>query len=159
MDKTEDANIGPQMVNRLYDEAVDLADEARSYFGLNSKGDRTGLDPMDRLLYTSESLRISTRLMHVISWLLVRKAVACGEITEAEGMEPERRLGDRDLCRASDLRDLRRLPPMVASLALRSQALYDRAARMEDSLLRRIDGDAGLENPVAKMLNRIQSTY
>ncbi|RME99799.1 MAG: DUF1465 family protein, partial [Alphaproteobacteria bacterium] len=75
----------PVLVDRLYKEAINLADEARTYFAVHSKVDRKRLNPMERVMYTCESLRISTRLMHVISWLMVRKAVANGELTEAEG--------------------------------------------------------------------------
>ncbi|RME67541.1 MAG: DUF1465 family protein [Alphaproteobacteria bacterium] len=131
----DDAVARPALADRLYDEAVALADEARTYFGMHSKLDRQRLAPIDRVLYTCESLRISTRLMHVISWLMVRKAVARGEITAEEGLRAERRLGDAELCQQTERGALRRMPPMVSSLSYRSQAIFDRAWRMEQDLL------------------------
>jgi regulator of CtrA degradation len=152
-------NSSPQIVERLYEEAVSLADQARAYFGTHAKEDRRQLDPIDRLTYTSESLRISTRLMHVISWLMVRKSVAAGEITEKEALKPKHRLGDRELCKTSNIRDLRRLPPMVSSLSLRSQAIFARAMHMEDHVLQRAEvGEEDLANPVGAMMQRLHAS-
>ncbi|GAB4139807.1 MAG: hypothetical protein Tsb0016_06640 [Sphingomonadales bacterium] len=148
----------PGLVDRLYQEAVGLADEARTYFGMHAKLDRQRLAPIDRVLYTCESLRISTRLMHVISWLMVRKAVAAGEISAADGLRPERRLGDQELCQMTERDALRRMPPMVASLSYRSQAVFDRAWRMEQDLLaaeQRGEGDIGAR----ALIDRLESVY
>lgn len=153
-----DTSSTPQLVDRLYEEAVSLADQARAYFGTHAKDDRRQLDPMDRLTYTSESLRISTRLMHVISWLMVRKAVASGEISEQDALKPKHRLGDRELCKTSNIKDLRRLPPMVSSLSLRSQAIFSRAMHMEDDVLRRAEEGDDLSNPVGAMMEKLQSS-
>lgn len=147
----------PHLVDRLYDEAVSLADQARAYFGTYAKEDRKQLDAIDRLTYTGESLRISTRLMHVISWLMIRKAVANGELTESEALLPQHRLGDRELCKTSNIRELRRLPPMVSSLSLRSQAIFNRAMHMEDHLLKLSEDGEGLSNPVGAMMAKLQA--
>lgn len=148
------------LVDRLYRESLELAEEARGYFAVHSKTDRQRLSAIDRLMYTCESLRISTRLMHVISWLMVRKAVANRELSEVEGLSPARRLGDPDLCRKTEVKDLRALPPMAASLSLRSQALYDRALRLQQVMLDAAAGGNGRAiNPVATMLARLEAAY
>jgi len=149
----------PVLVDRLYKEAINLADEARTYFAVHSKVDRKRLNPMERVMYTCESLRISTRLMHVISWLMVRKAVANGELTEAEGARPERQLGDLELCRNSSATELKRLPPAVVSLTLRSQSLFQRAYRLQETGSRMTQGRAGSSNPVAAMLEDLETAY
>ena len=57
-----------------------LADEARSYFEGRARVDRDALDPWMRVGFSCESLKVTTRLMHVIAWLLARRAVAEGEL-------------------------------------------------------------------------------
>lgn len=149
--------VSPAIVDQLYDEALRLADESRSYFARCSKDDRAELGPVDRVLYTAESLRISTRLMHVISWSMVRKAVAVGEMTPQEAMKPQCQLDDTDLCNGSDPRSLRKLPRAVVILTHRSLNIYKRALRLQNQVLETNDGEEALaENPVASMLQSLE---
>ncbi|MEO0410414.1 MAG: DUF1465 family protein [Pseudomonadota bacterium] len=153
----ERAFIKPAIADKLHSQALALADESRSYFAAHSKMDRAELGPIDRVLYTAESLRISTRLMHVISWTMVRKAYAAGEITLAEVSKPERQLEDLDLCNASDPRDLRRLPRAVVILSHQSLNMYQRALRLQNHMLdQQEEGEAGAANPVASMLEGLE---
>jgi hypothetical protein len=84
-----------RLVDSLYTEAMVLADEARSYFDQIGRGDREALPPIARVAFSCESLKVTTRLMHVIAWLLTRKAIAAGEIGDGEGAPESRRLGLR----------------------------------------------------------------
>ena len=73
------AELTPKLVDSLYVEAMVLADEARSYFDSAARDDRMELDPVDRVGFSCESLKVTTRLMHVIAWLLTQRAVTAGE--------------------------------------------------------------------------------
>src|SRR4028118_1654386 len=86
--------LTPKLVDSLYVEAMVLADEARSYFDVQAEEDRAQLEPGVRVHFACESLRVTTRLMHIIAWLLTQRAVAAGEISASEAREPERRLGE-----------------------------------------------------------------
>ena len=55
-----------------------LADEARGYFDDAGRGDRDSLDALGRVVFSCESMKVTTRLMHVIAWLLTQRAVAGG---------------------------------------------------------------------------------
>ena len=88
-----DNQLTPKLVDALYVEAMVLADEARSYFDTQGRDDRLSLDPVDRVGFSCESLKVTTRLMHVIAWLLTQRAVAAGELSRAQAGETERRLG------------------------------------------------------------------
>ena len=88
------SHLTPKLVDALYVEAMVLADEARSYFDTIGRDDRLSLDPIDRVGFSCESLKVTTRLMHVIAWLLTQRAVAAGELSRAQAGEAERRLGD-----------------------------------------------------------------
>lgn len=121
--------ITPKLVETLYLEAMTLADEARSYFDREGADDRGRLDPVTRVAFSCESLKVTTRLMHVVSWLLVQKAVQAGEISESDAATPERRLG-----RAADSDDAVRLaflPTRSREIIERSRDLYDRVSRLD----------------------------
>lgn len=133
MAMTAHTPITQKLVDSLYTEAMLLADEARGYFDADGQAERSTLDPVLRVAYSCESLRVTTRLMHVVSWLLVRKAIAAGEMTEAEGEAPERRLGragDTEL----DTRRLNQLPPRSREIIDASRDLYNRVKRLDDQL-------------------------
>jgi len=118
-----------KLVDSLYVEAMVLADEARSYFDRSGREDRLALDPMLRVGFSCESLKVTTRLMHVIAWLLTQRAIEAGELTLAQSRRPMRKLG-----RAPESDDalVTRLPPEAVQLIEASQDLYARIQRLEE---------------------------
>ncbi|HEY0115649.1 MAG TPA: DUF1465 family protein [Allosphingosinicella sp.] len=125
---TRRTQLTPKLVDSLYVEAMVLADEARSYFDVQAEEDREQLDPLTRVGFACESLRVTTRLMHVIAWLLTQRAVAAGEISRAEARTPERRLGEAP---ESDHHLARSFPEAARALIQASQELYDRVRRLD----------------------------
>ena len=64
--------VTTKLINALYIEAMVLADEARAYFDLHSRESRNQMTPLQRVGFSCESLKVTTRLMHVIAWLFYR---------------------------------------------------------------------------------------
>ena len=56
-----------------------LADEARSYFDDIGRDDRAGLEPFARVGFACESLKVTTRIMHIVAWLLTQRAIESGK--------------------------------------------------------------------------------
>ncbi|MFD1788895.1 DUF1465 family protein [Sphingomonas floccifaciens] len=83
-----------RLIDSLYVESMLLADEARGYFDEGGRRDRESLDALSRVLFSCESMKVTTRLMHVIAWLLTQRAVAAGELPVKDALDPSRRLGD-----------------------------------------------------------------
>lgn len=141
--------LTPRLVDALYVEAMVLADEARSYFDTQGRDDRLALDPVDRVGFSCESLKVTTRLMHVIAWLLTQRAVAAGELSRAQAGESERRLGEA----AATDRDLYpRLPAAAAELVRASEELYERVGRIDAG--QSPEEPAG--SPARSLLSRLQ---
>ncbi|WP_419825814.1 DUF1465 family protein [Sphingomonas sp.] len=120
-----------RVVDSLYTEAMLLADEARGYFECWGREERDGLDPETRVLFSCEALRVTTRLMHVIAWLLTRRAVAAGEIGEAQAAAPERRLGEEP---PSDPQVVAALPATARQLVAATRDLHARVRRLDATL-------------------------
>jgi len=127
------AELTPKLVDSLYTEAMVLADEARSYFDINDDAGRLELDPLTRVGFACESLKVTTRIMHIIAWLLTQRAVESGELPAGHnGRRPERRLGHAG---DSDPEVVQQLPPGAQRLVSASTDLYARVKRLdEDSL-------------------------
>src|SRR5688572_569315 len=128
MDEDASAELTPKLVDSLYVEAMVLADEARSYFDSAARDDRLELEPVDRVGFSCESLKVTTRLMHIIAWLLTQRAVAAGELPRAQAVDSERRLGDAP---QTDAALLARLPQSAVNLIRTSEELYDRVSRLD----------------------------
>ena len=121
--------ITPRLVDSFYTEAMLLADEARSYFDDAGREDRISLDPFVRVNFACESLKVTTRIMHIVAWLLTQRAIESGEIAFREGRRPERRLGH---AQESDPEVVARLPEAAQRLIGSSVDLYGRVKRLDE---------------------------
>jgi regulator of CtrA degradation len=117
-----------RLIDSLYVEAMVLADEVRAYFDLSGRSERDAMSPTDRVAFSCESLKVTTRLMHMIAWLLSRRAVEVGEISSVQAREPGRRLGK---AADSDPSALARLPHGARTLIEASRDLYGRIERLD----------------------------
>lgn len=148
-DENARVELTPKLVDSLYVEAMVLADEARSYFDGAGRDDRGELSPVDRVGFACESLKVTTRLMHVIAWLLTQRAVTAGELTRAQAGSGERRLG---LGAPTDSDLLPRLPEPAAELIRASEELFERVRRLDEGSF----GDASDVSPARSLLSRLE---
>jgi len=144
MTQTTPETVTDQRIDATYREAMDLAVQARAYIAERAPAIRATMSGESEAVYAAETMRMSTRIMHVVAWALNRKALAAGEIDESEAGAPGRRLGGEEVCVAAPIGDLRVLPDPVQEMVLASRDLYDRAARLE-----RLLDDAGAEDSEA----------
>nr|WP_294850369.1 DUF1465 family protein [uncultured Sphingomonas sp.] len=131
-DREPEARITPRLIDSLYTEAMLLADEARAYFDEAGRDDRQTLEPFARVGFACESLKVTTRIMHIVAWLLTQRAVESGELHSIDGRRPERRLGHAN---ASDPLVVQQLPESAQRLISSSSDLYERVQRLDEGQL------------------------
>ena len=117
-----------RLIDSLYVESMLLADEARGYFDEAGRVDREMLAPLTRVVFSCESMKVTTRLMHVIAWLLTQRAVAAGELAPRDALDPSRRLGDGP---DTDDPTIETLPDAAKVLVVASIDLHRRVARFD----------------------------
>jgi regulator of CtrA degradation len=144
--------LTPRLVSALYIEAMLLADEVRTYFDETGREERDSLAPLQRVSFSCESLKVTTRLMHIIAWLLTWRAVEAGEITAAQAREPSRRLGQ-----AADSGEVMvaALPEKARALINVSRDLYERVARLDSGLA----PDLESISPARALMDRLESAF
>lgn len=121
--------ITPKLIDGLYTEAMVLADEARSYFDSDRARE---IAPADvAVAFSCESLKVTTRLMHVIAWLLNQKAIRAGEIHASDIM---RELDELGYAPATDDWMVQRMPEEARNLIMASEDLYYRVQRMSSHI-------------------------
>jgi regulator of CtrA degradation len=141
--------ITSRLIDSLYTEAMILADEARSYFDDAGRGDRATLQPFARVGFACESLKVTTRIMHIIAWLLTQRAIESGEIPDRDGRRPERRLGK---AQESDAAVVTQLPNAAQRLINVSADLYARVRRLDEG---GIETEA-LQSPARALMGRLE---
>lgn len=147
-----DARIHRHLIDTLYVEAMVLADEARSYFDDIGRAERDVLTPMQRVTFSCESLKVTTRLMHVIAWLLTQRAVHAGELSQSQAVEPSRRLGDDP---ASEEATVDALPPEAQRMIATSIDLHRRVRRLDDAQTQTIPQPS----PARSMIDRLTMAF
>jgi len=150
---SNEIRLTARLVDSLYVEAMVLADEVRSYFDETGRIEREALPPLERVAFSCESLKVTTRLMHVIAWLLTRRAVEHGEISAAQARAPSRRLG---LAADSDSDTLAMLPETARALIDASRDLYARVERLDQDLDLPI---MPVPSPALGLLDRLERAF
>ena len=78
--------LGPRIVasggfSALYKEGMALIEDVAAYLDGDGRTESRGLTRETSFTYATESMRLTTRLMQIASWLLLQRAVNEGEIT------------------------------------------------------------------------------
>jgi regulator of CtrA degradation len=150
-----DHGLHRRLVDGLYLEAMVMADEARSYFDANE--DETIADPLRRVAFTCESLKVTTRLMHVIAWLLGQRAFQRGEISDRDLAGDKYRLGPAG---TTDPALAAGFSFAARSLIEASQELYDRVARLQDRMDRMRGAPFAPEpSPARALMDRLSTAF
>lgn len=137
------ATINPRIIETLYCEALVLADEVRNSFDRALRdGNARDDEDMARIALSCEALRTTTRMMHVLAWLLNQRAYFNGELTEFQLLR-QSRLNDTGL--EADAERLALIEPETRALIAATERFYARLARMDRGWRQReVQAPAGL---------------
>lgn len=122
---TSPSDINQPIIESLYCEALVLADEVRSAFDLSPT--RAGGEDLVRIALSVEGLRTTTRMMHVLAWLLNHRAYFSGELSEFQ----LRRHGVLPPDRPADPEQLVLLEPETCALIAETESFHGRIARLD----------------------------
>jgi regulator of CtrA degradation len=157
--------IGPRIVasggfDLLYREGMALIEEVATYLDGSGREASRALSREASFAYASESMRLTTRLMQLASWLLLQRAVNEGEITAENARvekakvtlsaTPERRGGA----------GFDGMPETLKAFITRGDRLFDRVTQF-DRLERGLASGPPVEaqNGVADQLARLRAAY
>ena len=123
----------PVFFDKTYSEALALTEEAYAYLSSICHGDVGADSPIEDLRLRGEALRLTTRLMQVVSWLLTQRAIHAGELSAAEVAEDENfRLGATRVCRDDSQHRHPTIPSTMSDMLDRSLNLYVRVERLDE---------------------------
>jgi regulator of CtrA degradation len=122
-------NLSRPIIEALYTEALVLADEVRAVFAAGVREPVTGEDAFMRLALSTEGLKTTTRMMHVLAWLLNQRALLAGELSANQ----VRLHGALPPDRAADETQLALLEPETRDLIADTEKLHQRIARLDEA--------------------------
>jgi len=164
-EKGETIAIGPRIVasggfDALYLEGMGLIEEVAGYLDRAGRDESRSLPRAASFAYATESMRLTTRLMQLASWLLLQRAVNEGELT------PESARLEKEKVKFSTTPDERggpgfeELPDSLKDFIARGDRLFDRVIQF-DRLERGIAPAQGAtsENGVADQMARLRAAF
>jgi regulator of CtrA degradation len=118
----------------LFREGMSLVEESAAYLDGPGRAESKGLPRAVALAYASESMRLTTRLMQLASWLLLQRAVNEGEITQMQAATEKHkvRLVRQELASSPNM--FVQLPTKLQELTLQSLRLQGRIICLDDMI-------------------------
>ena len=118
----------------LFREGMALVEEAAAYLDGPGRTESRALPRPAALAYATETMRLTTRLMQVASWLLLQRAVNEGELTRTQALTERHRvkLSRQDLGCGPEI--FEQLPPALRHLSRRSLRIQERVIHLDRSL-------------------------
>lgn len=144
--------LTPRLLDALYTEAMILSDEARSYFESGRFSEECLNNPALPVAFSCESLKVTTRLMHSIAWLLNQRALHSEDLTDGEIWNMNRDMGE---AAASNQAMVDLFPQEARNIVYASEELFRRLQRLSARLRQR----QAPEPPVHDMFRRLQMTF
>ena len=146
----------------LYSEGMALVEETASYLDGPGRTASKALPRMASVLYAAESMRLTTRLMQIASWLLLQRAVNNGEMTRDQVVSEKKkvRLDQFNVDRAAP--GWNDLPEGFRDLVEKSMRLQNRVAILDREIYRPDDQPAPAatnENSVQAQLSLLQTAF
>lgn len=146
-----------ELFDRTFQEGMELVEETAAYLDGAGRQDSKLLSRSAALAYAGESMRLTTRLMQVASWLLVQRAVREGDMNPAEACQDRYRLAEppEDGARPAPADEL---PAGLLQLLDRSARLYERVLHLDRRMYKEEPvGEA--EHPVLSQIEKLNAAF
>ncbi|GLS30513.1 DUF1465 family protein [Neomesorhizobium albiziae] len=118
----------------LYNEGMRLVEQAAEYLDGEGRAEAKKLSRPAATLYAAESMRLTTRLMQVASWLLLQRAANSGEMTRDQVAAEKSKVRLDTSSAQENGTGWFELPEAFRDLVLRSLSLQGVVRRMDDQI-------------------------
>ncbi|MBX9932625.1 MAG: DUF1465 family protein [Methylobacterium sp.] len=150
--------LASEAFKTLFREGMALVEESAAYLDGQGREESRLLSRDGTLAYASESMRLTTRLMQIASWLLVQRAVAEGEISPAQALQEKTRvrLTTPDLPRADAGATL---PTRLQDLVVRARRLHARVLHLDALISDDRPTPVARTSPVAAQQDLLRTSF
>lgn len=147
----------------LFRDGMALVEEAADYLDGEGRTEAKSLPRVASLAYATESMRLTTRLMQMASWLLLQRAVNEGEMSAEQAGQEKNKVRLHGLTSAKDGPGWDELPVRLRDLIERSLHLQKRIRHLDDVIYAKktVQPEVEVErsNPVGDQIGMIANAF
>jgi regulator of CtrA degradation len=141
----------------LFRDGMALVEQTAAYLDGPGRQEAKRLSRQAALAYATESMRLTTRLMQLASWLLLHRAVKEGEMTLAQASKEKAKVKLASV-EHNDEQNIKFLPERLRALIERSKALQT-AVRRLDATMHAPPARVDRGNPVERQIGLLKAAF
>src|ERR1700750_1475201 len=165
LSQQEPVSFGERLANSqafadLFRDGMGLVEETATYLDGPGRQESKKLERAAALAYATESMRLTTRLMQLASWLLLHRAVKEGEMSLAQANKEKTKV-KLAAGEPGDPETIKVLPERLRLLIDRSKKLNDQIRRLDANIYApplAPDNPQG-SNPVVRQLGLLKAAF
>ncbi len=164
LSQTEPVSFSERLANSqafadLFRDGMALVEETATYLDGPGRTESKTLERSAALAYATESMRLTTRLMQLASWLLLHRAVKEGEMSLAQANKEKSKV-KLSAADSHDPGNVELLPESLRELITRSQTLQSKVRRLDNTIHNRAASDhVPAVNPVERQLGLLKAAF
>jgi regulator of CtrA degradation len=144
-----------ELFDRTFREGMELVEETAAYLDGDGRRESKLLSRAVALAYAAESMKLTTRLMQIASWLLVQRAVREGDMEPEAACDARYRLTER---RPDAEPTHGELPIALVEYLVRAEKLHDRVLHLDRRMYVDV-AEAEPENPVLSQMGMLEAAF
>ena len=148
-----------EQFDAIFKEGMALVERTAHYLDGEGRAAAKKLKPPVSLTYATESMRLTTRLLELASWLLIRRSLKQGDITAEEAARKRARIKLTTPARTGHIKYFDELPQGLRDLIGESNLLNDRIIQLDRAMSQDAETETAPSNPVANQLQMLQSAF
>ena len=141
----------------LFRDGMALVEETAAYLDGPGRQESKRLERSGALAYATESMRLTTRLMQLASWLLLHRAVKEGEMSLAQANKEKAKV-KLATPEQNDEHNIKLVPERLRLLIQRSKTLQT-AVRRLDATIHAPPARVDRSNPVERQLGLLKAAF
>lgn len=157
-----DRLVGSDAFQTLFEHGMQLVETTAAYLDQDGREAAKHLPRAGAMAYATESMRLTTRLMQLASWLLLQRAVHEGEMTFEQAAQEKAKVRIHGLSSPTRGAGWDDLPETLRGLVEASLELQDRVQRLDGIFYQKDakdEDDTPAENPVAAQMARLSDAF
>ena len=120
--------------DEVFKDGMALVERTAVYLDGQGRREAKSLNAALAVIYANESMRLTSRLLEIASWLLLRRSHSTGDITSEDARVRRRCIKLNTIGRPSHVKGYAELPQTLRTLIDDSFALNDRIVRLDRAM-------------------------
>lgn len=143
----------------IFKEGMGLVEETANYLDTDGRREAKALSQTTSLAYATESMRLTTRLMQMASWLLIQRAVNEGEMSEEQALAEKHKVKVQSSSRSTHIKNFAELPARLQQLIRNAERLHDRIHALDRMIHELPEEQKSEGNPLSQQYEMLKQAF